>query len=151
MSIKKCLCCYNPTNNLKFCSRSCAAKITNKTPKRKKTKFSFCENCNIECTYGRKYCKLCFKTCMAPDITLEEAIYENHHKSSAFALVRTRARTSIKAKKITTCEKCGYDKHVEVCHIKPISEFSLNTKISEINSETNLIILCPNCHWEFDH
>jgi predicted HNH restriction endonuclease len=23
--------------------------------------------------------------------------------------------------------------------------------ISEINKPENLIILCPNCHWEFDH
>lgn len=151
MSIKKCICCSNPTKNQKYCSRSCAAKINNKIPKRKRTKVSYCENCNKECTYRRKYCELCYKDCTAPDISLQEAIYEKHHKSSAYALVRSRARSSNKAKRITACEKCGYDKHVEVCHIKSISDFSLSTKLSEINSETNLIILCPNCHWEFDH
>ena len=49
------------------------------------------------------------------------------------------------------CELCCYDKHVEVCHIKPIGSFDGNTKISKINSYNNLILLCPNCHWEFDH
>jgi 5-methylcytosine-specific restriction endonuclease McrA len=150
MSNKKCICCSTPTANQKYCSRSCAAKINNKIPKRKKTKY-YCENCKKECEYRRKYCELCFKHCTTPDFTLQEAVYEKHHRSSAYALIRSRARLTDKAKRITACEKCGYDKHVEVCHIKPISDFSPNTKLSEINSETNLIILCPNCHWEFDH
>lgn len=46
---------------------------------------------------------------------------------------------------------CGYDKHVEVCHIKPISEYDLDIKVSEINHKSNIHILCPNCHWEFDN
>lgn len=49
------------------------------------------------------------------------------------------------------CAICGYDKHVEIAHIKPVSEFDDNTLISEINSIDNLIALCPNHHWEFDH
>ena len=49
------------------------------------------------------------------------------------------------------CKNCGYDKHVEVCHIKSISEFDKTSLISEINSLDNLIYLCPNCHWEYDH
>jgi len=85
------------------------------------------------------------------DLTLEEAIYQKHHKSSAFALVRSRARATKKATMTNACEKCGWDKHVEVCHKKPISEFPKTALLSEINSEDNLLILCPNCHWMFDH
>lgn len=47
--------------------------------------------------------------------------------------------------------QCGYDKHVEVCHIKAIRDFDLKTKIKDINSKENLVLLCPNCHWEFDN
>jgi hypothetical protein len=52
---------------------------------------------------------------------------------------------------IKSCYNCGYDKHAEVCHIKPISEFPEEALIGTINSKENLIGLCPNCHWEFDN
>ena len=54
-------------------------------------------------------------------------------------------------KHIKSCEQCGYDKHVEVCHIKPIQSFPSQTAIDIINDISNLIVLCPNCHWEFDN
>jgi predicted restriction endonuclease len=49
------------------------------------------------------------------------------------------------------CKICGYDKHVEVCHIKSVSSFGDDDFITEINSFNNLIGLCPNHHWEFDN
>lgn len=49
------------------------------------------------------------------------------------------------------CAICGYDKHIEVAHIKSVSDFDDNTKISIINSVDNLIGLCPNHHWEYDN
>ena len=49
------------------------------------------------------------------------------------------------------CSICGYDKHIEVAHIKSVSEFDENTPIFEINSINNLIGLCPNHHWEYDN
>ena len=49
------------------------------------------------------------------------------------------------------CKVCGYDKHVEIAHIKAVSEFSNETPIGEINSIDNLIALCPNHHWEYDN
>ena len=84
-------------------------------------------------------------------MTLKEAIYEKHHKSSAFALVRTRARAIAKKLGLDKCSNCGYDKHVEIAHIKAISTFDNSTLISVINSKENLMALCPNCHWELDN
>lgn len=49
------------------------------------------------------------------------------------------------------CKICDYSNHVEICHIKSVSSFSDSTLISEINSVDNLLILCPNHHWEFDN
>lgn len=49
------------------------------------------------------------------------------------------------------CAICGYDVHVEIAHIKAVADFPGDTLISEINSEDNLIALCPNHHWEYDH
>jgi len=34
------------------------------------------------------------------DMTLAEAIYEKHHRSSAYALVRSRARASVAAEPV---------------------------------------------------
>ena len=49
------------------------------------------------------------------------------------------------------CIECGYKLHVDVCHKKPISQFSINTKLKIVNSKKNLMYLCKNHHWEFDN
>jgi len=49
------------------------------------------------------------------------------------------------------CYECGYSKHVEICHIQSVASFSNCTKLYHINSIGNLVALCPNHHWEFDH
>lgn len=48
------------------------------------------------------------------------------------------------------CIICGYSNHVEISHIKPVSEFDDNDLILDINNIDNLVALCPNHHWEFD-
>lgn len=53
--------------------------------------------------------------------------------------------------KYTSCQRCSYSKHIELCHIKVIHTFDINSTLGEINSPDNLLILCPNCHWEFDN
>lgn len=146
--MKLCNHCGRPTENPKYCSRSCSAKESNKIPKRKLggTK---CKDCGIPIKAGYTYCFKCFKPGLG-DMALEEAMYTKHHKSSAWALVRTRARAATKHLD-RSCMFCGYSKHVEVCHIKPIKDFPMTALISEVNSLDNLLLLCPNCHWEFDH
>ena len=52
---------------------------------------------------------------------------------------------------IKQCKVCSYSAHVEVCHIKGISEFPKETLLSEVNNLDNLIYLCPNHHWELDN
>lgn len=82
-------------------------------------------------------------------ITIKDYLYEG---SARFQKIRNDARYKCeKAGKLTKCSKCPYDKHVEVAHIKPIKDFPLDTPISVVNAWDNLIILCPNCHWEHDH
>lgn len=48
------------------------------------------------------------------------------------------------------CESCGYNKYIEIAHIKGRSTFPLETKIKDVNHIDNLVALCSNCHWEFD-
>lgn len=49
------------------------------------------------------------------------------------------------------CAVCGYDKHIEIAHIKAVSDFDNNATIDEIDNINNLIGLCPNHHWEYDN
>ena len=83
------------------------------------------------------------------DKTIKEIMRERNN-SSRFNNIRKHSRI-ITSKRIQKCYNCGYDKHVETCHIKNISKFPLDTKISIVNHPDNLILLCPNCHWEFDN
>lgn len=151
-----CLQCKTVTVNPRFCGKSCAARYNNQlVPKRKKSKP--CELCFQLICSSRKYCKDCFSKKGSSngrgDITLAEAAtsYSKHHKSSTFALVRTRARTIAEKLGLNSCAKCGYDKHVEIAHVKAISSFDMSTLISVVNAPENLMPLCPNCHWEYDH
>lgn len=73
-------------------------------------------------------------------------------RSNTFSTIRGRARIVAEKELPRACQNCGYDKHVEVCHKRPISSFDPSASIdNEINHIDNLCVLCPNCHWEFDH
>ena len=115
-----------------------------------------CQRCGEFCGSGRKFCVDCRervkqeKKDIALDKTLSEAIYKKGHISNRYALVRDHCRRAYEGV-FTKCEKCGYDKHVEFCHIKPIKDFPETSTIREVNAKENIIALCPNCHWEFDH
>ena len=83
------------------------------------------------------------------EITIEMVLGAGTNK---YNYIRRHARQKfIVSKKITKCMKCPYDKHIEVAHIKAIKDFPLDTPINIVNAEENILLLCPNCHWEFDH
>lgn len=139
-----------------FCSKKCYGPKVNEL--RDKSSYlqpqGSCLDCNDKISIRNKYCKDCREKRRFPiDITLREAAarYSKHHACAAFALVRYRARAVAMSLGWKECAKCGYSKHIEVCHIKPIASYDLDTKINTVNEISNLIALCPNCHWEFDH
>lgn len=119
------------------------------------SKANLVSNSRTSCKCGKKIdnrsktCRMCIADCT---ITLGECHqrYKKHHPSSVGALVRDRARRRYKNDK-SSCQNCNYSNHVEVCHIKPIHSFDITTLIDDINSPDNILILCRNCHWEFDH
>lgn len=65
--------------------------------------------------------------------------------------VRQWARDRYKKLASGSCANCGYAKHVEICHKKPIKSFPVTATVAEINDISNIVALCPNCHWEFDN
>jgi len=158
--MNNCKHCGNATNNPIFCSRSCAAKETNKTPKRKLARK--CSRCNnLVKDYRSSLCQEHFniKKQSSREVienqTLEYYFSKNSlknlHKSSKSAHIRGLARSWFKHLTKLPCSKCGYDKHVELCHIKSIKSFPNTALVKEVNCKENIIQLCPNCHWEFDN
>lgn len=163
----------------KFCNLSCAAKFNNrhypkdfpgpKNPKRKvksKEPVGKCENCFNEISYNKeqgrnrwiyiKYCENCdtkVKRRAAKILNLTKgSIFTSRSWQAARSLIQSNARKIFKiANPTMKCLICNYTNHVEVAHIKSVSSFPGDTKISEINNINNLIGLCPNHHWEYDH
>lgn len=124
-----------------FCSHSCSATFNNrlreikdkvikvKEIKPKKEKFDFILNLSKK------------------DLINKHGVYYKFR-----AIIRKHAHYVFnKHHEHQECKVCGYDAHIEVCHIKSVSSFSDETLIKEINSIDNLVGLCPNHHWEFDN
>lgn len=142
-------------NNI-FCSKTCAAVFNNKIRERKsRAKKHKCTICFVELNSKRKYCNDCFKEHRYKNkktkdwsiVTIQELEYKN--KPYKYVRIRDHARSVTKDRE-QKCQKCGYDKYVECCHIKAIKEFDKKTKLSEVNHPNNLVLLCPNCHKEMD-
>jgi hypothetical protein len=67
------------------------------------------------------------------------------------SIISGHARRVIKAnKREFKCEICGFDIQVDVCHRKDVAKFKPEDKILDINSNNNLVVLCPNHHIMFD-
>ena len=156
--MKPCDFCKKPTTNPRFCSRSCSAKATNKEKPRRKLQQRLCKCCEqpIKRKNGkdrRKLCKKCFDAKQLVDwskVTYGEVKEKRKYQKNS--RIRNLARNKyLKSDKPKQCVNCGYEKHIEVCHIKSISSFSDSSLVTEINDLSNLIALCPNCHWEFDN
>ncbi len=153
----KCLNCENEFEKLiyeikryhrHFCSRSCSTQYySNKIVKRTKTKR--CKNCNTLIYSNVTYCKNCSPKNNDVILLKTKSEYTNNGPNK-YRSIRDHAAKVIKNQP-KLCNVCGYDRHVEVCHIKPISSFSDNSLICDINNLNNLIYLCPNHHWELDN
>lgn len=94
-----------------------------------------------------------YQTFDAPSKKTKKELFEGRSSwQSARTEFRRQASKSFEESgKEKKCAVCGYDKHIDIAHIKAVSEFSEDTLVSEISKASNLIALCPNHHWEYDH
>lgn len=161
--MNKCIQCEKETKNKKFCSRSCSTTYNNllKVIGKGKKGVTLAE-CKTEgCTnkvrkQSRRYCKDCSKSRFIHQnnptrLELQEKYLLKNHRSSAFSYIRWHARTVVAKNFRKVCNECGYNKHVELAHIKAIADFNDNDRLEDINHKDNLLFLCPNCHWEYDN
>lgn len=153
----------------KFCSRSCAATYNNtKYPKRvSKYKdndnfISFnsykykkrCPICGESMCQESKTCILCKKALTVErqyQTLLKDVTYMGNSRIK-YSQVRKLARKFLDLWEIPQkCKICGYDLHVQACHLISISEFNVTSRLIDVNGPGNLIYLCPNHHWELDN
>lgn len=148
--------CGKLTKNEFYCSVTCSTSKSALV-----TRKNFCE-CGQFVGAGRKRCITCHQKwvksvkCKSPELSAisSQTIKEIKLKAKMTwsARIRNHARKSYKFYGLpNACNVCGYDKIIQICHKKAISSFSDDTPISEVNAQSNLIGLCPNHHWEFDH
>lgn len=84
--------------------------------------------------------------------TKDELISKSKYWVGWRNLVQAHARKVFnRSDKPKECQICGYNLTYEVAHIKPVSSFDGDATVAEINDIDNLIALCPNHHWEYDH
>lgn len=115
------------------------------------TKPRYCRHCGVIIPARRTVCDQCNPSTVDWNERTLKSI-RDAAKYQANAKVRDIARYAYdKANLPRACANCGYDTHVEICHIKPINSFSPETPVAVINDLSNLAALCPNCHWELDH
>lgn len=134
-----CLSCQTQTSNPKFCTLSCAASYNNKR-KRKRLVEGSCKCCGTPIRSKLVYCSDCKATNHISEKTIAEALYKEG--ANKYGRIRHHARNWIKSG--SSCFVCGYSVHVEVCHVKPISSFPLDTKVKDINAQSNIVLLCPS-------
>lgn len=140
-----------------FCSRSCSATHNNIGVVRNKVKKIHCSRCSsvyirTSQHHSKKYCNKCSNVRLRTIKECYDALsVKNKHPSWKSSNVRVLNRSWNKNLLLLPCKNCGYDKHVELCHIKAISQFDDSATLGEINHPDNNVQLCRNCHWEFDH
>lgn len=146
----------NVINNRKYCSTSCAAITTNKaSPKRVRTKTCKTEYCDEKIPSKNSYCENCRSNrtkSYKDNLTKTVGELRNDQSYQAHSYLRNIARLCYKEYgKEFVCYECGYDLHVEICHIKDLYKYSDDSLVSDTTKEDNLVALCRNHHWEFDH
>lgn len=142
------------TVNQKYCSLKCA-NVDHVRRWRKKTQ-NFCK-CGKKILPESSQCVNCAHSSKIAGKTTTIGVFrkklsvKGKHPSWMHSHVRTLCRSWNKHLLKYNCQKCNYFLHIELCHIRPISDFEDNFTLGEVNREDNILVLCRNCHWEFDH
>jgi hypothetical protein len=139
-----------------YCSRKCACGEASRIRwKNHIPDYNKCPKCGKRINYRTKFCQSCFNLGQKEEnknitiIQLKEK-YKNKFNGWYSSEIRNYNRVWNRHLLDLGCQVCGYNKHIELCHIKSIKSFNGNSTMKEVNHEKNNLVLCPNHHWEFD-
>jgi predicted restriction endonuclease len=110
----------------------------------------FCKECKDK---GAHWARNSETGKLLKDQTITEASHKRAGGANVYDNIRCNAR-KLMMEQINTgtgCSNCGWSHHVQVCHIRAINSFPKDALVSEVNDLSNLMLLCPNCHWLFDN
>lgn len=135
----------------RFCSRKCSASWVSKTTSTARRKSgNECLSCGSACG-SRLRCEGCYREDALASASLAE-LRSSYDTSQYHAKIRGHARSVFKkGGGLKRCKVCQYDLHVDIAHIKDVADFEPSATLSDVNSSANLVALCKNHHWEFDH
>ena len=140
---------FNANKN-HFCSKSCSASYNNTLPRKRMEKKGKCKKCNTAIYSGIDYCFECrrivkgkFFVAAFLDsewwkcIKIKELSPKN--RTTKNVLIRQIARKIFKKSnpKQCSCSNCGYNKHIEVCHIIALKDFDDERTLGEVNHDKN--------------
>jgi len=130
-------------SNLEVQCKSCGKQFLKKTYEKSRTRNHFCSrSCSV--SYNNS---ISAKRTRSWTTKKELIDRMGAKRASTYIRLLARDKCAIREQK---CSICGYSTYVEVCHIKPYSNFDDDATECQINSDENLIILCPNHHKELD-
>jgi len=140
----------------RFCNRSCAAFFHHGRPEPAPRLCQTCGEVIVQGSRLRKYCADHPRGRM-PRVSIGTRTKGNLFATrpnwqSARNAIRNHAKTVFaKSGLPLRCYVCNYDYHVQIAHKVPVSNFPKSAPLSQVNAIDNLVALCPNHHWEYDH
>lgn len=109
-----------------------------------KTKRVYCDAC-IAQGKGRPGHRILALTTMAEMF----AAWSNNTRDVS---IRAHARKQTKDwPRVCAAPDCRYTHYLETCHLQAVSDFPLTATVGDVNAPQNLVLLCPNHHWDLDH
>lgn len=144
--MNKCLLCNLETNNEKYCSRSCAAKVNNSVkPKRIKKLANFCVNCG-DSTYNQKYCTNECQHNYRKDNKIDKWLNgDRNAATTSTGNLSYTMRAWLLDRADHKCEKCKWGKIHPLTGRPPLEIDHINGDPKDHRLQ-NLQVLCPNCH-----
>jgi len=136
-----------------FCNQSCSCSFNNHAKPKRIKKIYRCLDCNKIVSGRKRHCDECInaKLQKVANMTLRCIKKTSDLGNQWTNTVRCHGIKIFRSNKphVNKCERCGFP-HIEICHIKSICSHNMDTLVKYVNDISNLIGLCPNCHWELD-
>jgi hypothetical protein len=138
-----------------FCGKGCATSWNNRHRPSRALAQRPCETCP-QCGGKRSdssrngICRTCRKAnrLAVLETTTVGELRAQYGTAAFHAKLRGLSRWAYKGP--MACRECGYDRHVDICHLRPVASFPPSATIAEVNAESNLAAFCPTHHWELD-